>query len=259
MTTQFIPTIDVNHLTKTKPTQQQNNKDGSPTPQYAAYGATKAALPQLARTLRLELSAARARGGGGRPRSRAASPSASSAGAGAGVCADPSPSPSPSPSPPSSAQPSPVGVHVLSPGMMLTPLLLDGATLESLRVFNLLCEHPETAAAFLVPRMRSAVARGDVASYVRYLTPWSALWRFLTAPARAGRFFDPATGEPRYAAERERILGAGARATRRAQARAAARGGAVRAAYSLSVAACVAAVLAAEAVARTTTATGGLL
>lgn len=119
----------------------------------------------------------------------------------------------------------------------------------SRQIFNILCEHPETVAAFLVPRLRTAIARGQCGTYTRYLTPATALWRFLTAPARVGRFFDK-EGGPVYAPEHERILGSGARATRRAQAAAAARGGALRVAYSLSVAAGVVAVVAADAVAK---------
>jgi hypothetical protein len=192
-------------------------------------------------------------------------------------------------------------VHVLSPGMMLTDLLLEGASDANKQVgprggcvatarrrtsnsglappaarvpevwmprrfqqtrsaagpprpgrrqvFNILCEHPETVAAYLIPRLRTAVARGQGGSYTRYLTPASAAWRFLTAPARVGRFFD-ASGAPVYPPERERILGAGAAATRRAQAAAAARGGALRAAYSLSVAAASVAVVMADAAAK---------
>lgn len=39
------------------------------------------------------------------------------------------------------------------------------------QVFNILCEHPETVAAFLVPRARSVVARGASSTAIRYLTP----------------------------------------------------------------------------------------
>ncbi|KAI8465292.1 MAG: hypothetical protein J3K34DRAFT_525516 [Monoraphidium minutum] len=208
--------------------------DGGATPYYAAYGSTKAALPQLARTLRRELRDAVAASSSAAPSLPA--PAAAGAAAeqwrGGGALR-------------------PVGVHVLSPGMMITDLLLEGASHanKQARVFNILCEHPETVAAFLVPRLRSAVARGDGGSYTRYLTPASAVWRFLTAPGRVGRFFD-AQGRPAYAPEGERILGAGAAATARAQAAAAARGGALRAAYSLSVAAGVLAVVAFDAVAR---------
>ena len=54
-----------------------------------------------------------------------------------------------------------VGVHTLSPGMVLTPLLLEGATARNKAVFNILCEQPETVAAFLTPRIRSATSLSE--------------------------------------------------------------------------------------------------
>jgi hypothetical protein len=69
----------------------------------------------------------------------------------------------------------------------------------------------------------------------RYLTPASAIYRLLTSPGRIGRFFD-ATGAPVYAAEHDRILGKGAKATARQQALARARTSSLGVAYSLSLA-----------------------
>lgn len=69
-------------------------------------------------------------------------------------------------------------------------LLLSGATAQNKRAFNILCEQPETVAAYLVPRMRTVVARGGRQRYIRYLTPARALWLFLNAPLRMRRFFD---------------------------------------------------------------------
>ena len=63
-----------------------------------------------------------------------------------------------------------IGVHTLSPGMVLTPLLLEGATDKNKQVFNVLCEHPEIAAAYLVPRARSVAARSSSMAYIRVLT-----------------------------------------------------------------------------------------
>ncbi len=60
------------------------------------------------------------------------------------------------------------------------------------QIFNILCEQPETVAAFLVPRARTIAARRQAGRYVRFLTLRSALARFVTAPLRAGRFFDAA-------------------------------------------------------------------
>ncbi|GFR43697.1 hypothetical protein Agub_g4807, partial [Astrephomene gubernaculifera] len=96
--------------------------DGLPTPNYAAYGATKAGIAQLTRSLQRELSGTRVR------------------------------------------------LHMLSPGMILTDLLLEGATTANKQAFNILCEHPETVAAFLVPRIRAAVARDAAGTYTRFLT-----------------------------------------------------------------------------------------
>jgi hypothetical protein len=69
----------------------------------------------------------------------------------------------------------------------------------------------------------------------RYLTPASAIYRLLTSPGRIGRFFD-ASGAPVYAAEHDRILGKGAKATARQQALARARTSSLGVAYSLSLA-----------------------
>lgn len=184
---------------------------GGRTPRYAVYGATKAALPQLMASL--------------------ASETASLG----------------------------VGVHTLSPGMVITDLLMGRGKRHdkgTLRIFNILAEKPETAAAWLVPRARaiacvgiaqtevvrrkkqlqqlkagvtqqqpaqqlggtggsttaaSAAAAGSAAAeeplpavqtvtrtYTRYLTPMSAVWRFialgLTRRAK-NRLVDEATGD----------------------------------------------------------------
>ncbi|PRW56950.1 putative chlorophyll(ide) b reductase chloroplastic isoform A [Chlorella sorokiniana] len=180
--------------------------DGAPTPQYAAYGATKAAIAQLLRTLQTEASAL-----------------------------------------PGAAQ-APVRVHNLSPGMVLTDLLLEGATPRNKQVFNILCEHPETVAAFLVPRARSVVARGDRGAAIRYLTPARVLAKLLAAPLRAGRYFD-SNGDPVYPPERQRILGERAKRTQRLQRAAARRGAPLRLAYSFAMAACFLMIAASGAVA----------
>ncbi|GLI58802.1 hypothetical protein VaNZ11_000568 [Volvox africanus] len=160
--------------------------DGFPTPNYAAYGATKAGITQLTATLQRELAG------------------------------------------------TPVRLHTVSPGMILTDLLLEGASTANKQAFNILCEHPETVAAFLVPRIKSAVARDSSGTYTRYLTPTSVLMRLATAPARLGRFFDGA-GRAVYPSERDRILGRHAKATARRQAAARRQNGGLALAYNLSV------------------------
>ena len=133
--------------------------DGLPTVNYAVYGATKAGIAQLCRTLQREAS----------------------------LCSK-----------------TKIGVHNISPGMVLTDLLLEGATIENKKAFNILCEQPETVAAFLVPRIRTTVALGKQQQYIRYLTPTRAVMRLITAPLRANRFFDQ-DGNPRYPEEKERL------------------------------------------------------
>jgi len=169
--------------------------DGFATPQYAAYGSTKAGIAQLGRSLAAELKGSK------------------------------------------------IKVHTVSPGMILTDLLLEGTSPAVRQAFNILCEHPETVAAFLVPRMKTAVARGQHGRYIRFLTPSSALWRFVTAPMRLNRFFD-GEGKPTYPDEKERIMGRHAKATARRAAAARRRNTSLQLAYSLSVMAVVVALLA---------------
>lgn len=165
--------------------------DNSPTPNYAAYGSTKAGIAQLYKTLQTE--AATAPG-------------------------------------------SPVSIHNLSPGMVLTDLLLEGATPENKVVFNILCEYPETVAAFLVPRARSVVAKGEAGAYIRYLTPGRALAKFAAWPVNAGRYFN-SNGEAVYPPEEARVLGDSRKKVERLQKRAASRSSGIGLAYSFSIAA----------------------
>ena len=117
---------------------------GGATASNVAYGATKAAIPQLSKSLDAE-------------------------GAALGLS---------------------IGVHTISPGMVLTDLLLseeNRANPRTMKIFNILADHPSTVAAWLVPRMRhvsrSAPSNGG-STYLRYLTPPSVAWRFATAPWR---------------------------------------------------------------------------
>ncbi|MFQ5978848.1 MAG: SDR family oxidoreductase [Candidatus Heimdallarchaeota archaeon] len=80
-----------------------------------------------------------------------------------------------------------IGIHKLSPGMVLTDLLMQNADLRAKKIFNILAERPETVAKFLVPRIRDVKGTGKEISY---LTKKRALWRFLTAWKRKKRFFD---------------------------------------------------------------------
>eukprot|EP01026_Neomeris_dumetosa_P063310 TRINITY_DN6007_c0_g1_i2.p1 TRINITY_DN6007_c0_g1~~TRINITY_DN6007_c0_g1_i2.p1 ORF type:complete len:465 (-),score=45.21 TRINITY_DN6007_c0_g1_i2:439-1809(-) len=128
-----------------------------------------------------------------------------------------------------------VGIHTLSPGMVLTDLLLEGATIANKQVFNVLCEQPETVAAYLVSRVRSVVARNVSGSYIKFLTPINVIWRILTAPSRVGRFFD-VDGEPKFQEESERLQGRKAKVTARLSQRFRARDSSLGVVYSLSIA-----------------------
>jgi len=105
--------------------------------------------------------------------------------------------------------------------------------------FDSLCEHPETAAAFLVPRARSLVAVGDLSSPVRYLTPLRAVLRLLSAPFRRGRHFDGETARPRWEPQdNERIFGEkNKKKSQRERERAARRGGSLDVSFATSAAA----------------------
>jgi chlorophyll(ide) b reductase len=89
-----------------------------------------------------------------------------------------------------------VRFHVLSPGMVLTDLLMAGnaADKSTLRFFNFLAEEPGTVARNLVPRVRALVlANRQRSAYVKYLTLPRALLQiaggFLFG-FRANRYFD---------------------------------------------------------------------
>ncbi|KAK9846582.1 hypothetical protein WJX81_007004 [Elliptochloris bilobata] len=84
-----------------------------------------------------------------------------------------------------------VAVHLVSPGMVATDLLLAGPHSESAkRIINVLAEDAAAVAAWLVPRMRGVAGNGR---HFKYLTARGALWRFLTASRRRGRFLPEAS------------------------------------------------------------------
>jgi chlorophyll(ide) b reductase len=58
-----------------------------------------------------------------------------------------------------------VGIHELSPGLVLTDLLLRDATPAQKRFFNAMAETPETVAATLVPAIRAVNGSGGTLRY----------------------------------------------------------------------------------------------
>ncbi len=74
----------------------------------------------------------------------------------------------------------PVKVGVLSPGMMVTDFLKDGegkilAREETVKIFNILGDRPETVAKFLVERIKQNPANG---AHIEWLTNTKAAMRF---------------------------------------------------------------------------------
>ncbi len=82
-----------------------------------------------------------------------------------------------------------IGVHELSPGLVLTDLLLRDATAGQKRFFNAMAETSDTVAAALVPAIRSIEKRDGA---VRYQSVFAMLLKL--AASRFGyrkeRFFD---------------------------------------------------------------------
>ena len=84
----------------------------------------------------------------------------------------------------------PIGLHTISPGMMLTDLLIKGTTIQHKQFFNILCERPETVANFLIPKIKYIVKNGKKNENIKYLTILRLLEKFVRAPMSINRFFD---------------------------------------------------------------------
>lgn len=90
--------------------------------------------------------------------------------------------------------------HNLSPGMVLTDLLLKGNKDSSpivRRVFNFLAEEPPTVADELVPRIKGIIDTEKRGTYTAFLTPAKAVYRLVTGfllGFRRNLFFDEASG-----------------------------------------------------------------
>ena len=83
-----------------------------------------------------------------------------------------------------------VGVHQLSPGMVLTDLLLDGASPVARRFFNVLAEEPEVVAADVVVKVRAVSGTN---TSIEFLTLPDAVKRVVLGVPQilgGGRFFD---------------------------------------------------------------------
>ena len=74
-----------------------------------------------------------------------------------------------------------VRFHMISPGMMWTPLLTenthDNSALNT--IFNIMCESPDTVAEDLVPRLRNVVYCDNKSQFIRYFNVIGILKRAL--------------------------------------------------------------------------------
>lgn len=89
--------------------------------------------------------------------------------------------------------------HVLSPGMVLTDLLLGGNPAPRVRkFFNWLAEEPETVSTELIPRICGVIDNDKKNCYIAFLTIPKAVFRLATGfllGFRRNKFFDEVTGE----------------------------------------------------------------
>lgn len=88
--------------------------------------------------------------------------------------------------------------HTMSPGMVLTDLLLgENQDPKFRKIFNCLAEEPETVATELVPQLRSVILADKKKTYIAYLTIPRAFFRLTTNflfGFRRNKFFDQITG-----------------------------------------------------------------
>ena len=81
-----------------------------------------------------------------------------------------------------------VGIHLVSPSMVMTKLLIqDNTELKTKKVFNILAEHPTVVANQLVPKMRALTKTG---TKIVLLDKKRAAIRFMTAFRFKNKFFD---------------------------------------------------------------------
>lgn len=123
--------------------------NGMASPNSIAYGATKASLPQLLKTLKIETKGTNIR------------------------------------------------INDISPGMVLTDLLITKADNQAKKIFNILAELPETVADYLVPQMKKVNKSGK---NISFLNRFKALFKFMTAWRFKNRWFDE-QGNPKFKIE----------------------------------------------------------
>ncbi|NVM02189.1 MAG: SDR family oxidoreductase [Candidatus Helarchaeota archaeon] len=79
-----------------------------------------------------------------------------------------------------------VQVHNISPGMMVTELVVKNLTQEP-KIINILAETPKTVADYMVPKMRKIKGNGKK---IKFLKGWKVAFKFMTAWRYKDRFMD---------------------------------------------------------------------
>lgn len=79
-----------------------------------------------------------------------------------------------------------LGIHTISPGMVVTDLLSPHIDETNYKIINILSELPETVAKEMVPKLRNITGSGK---HIYYLTKFRSISHFLNARKRKERFY----------------------------------------------------------------------
>lgn len=92
--------------------------------------------------------------------------------------------------PKASASVNNIGIHIISPGMMITPLLLENTSQNSNlnKIFNIFCSEPDTVAKSIVPKIRSTIINNKKNEYIRFLTIPKIIFRLFTFRSRKDKY-----------------------------------------------------------------------
>lgn len=80
-----------------------------------------------------------------------------------------------------------IGIHLLSPGMVVTDLLVRNATPEAKNFFNMVAERPETVVAKLVPKMKQIKGSGKK---IKFSGMFKFFLKMMMGSFRRNRLFD---------------------------------------------------------------------
>lgn len=73
-----------------------------------------------------------------------------------------------------------VDLHIISPGMMLTELLLENNTDKTIEFIKFLCTNPDIIAEEIVPKIRDTYYNNYDKQYIKYLTLYRIIEKFIS-------------------------------------------------------------------------------